>query len=289
MYAERKPSTLSQKSLFFTRRDPKTGLFLTPPLEELQKLKFVVCTNLTAASLTTAGLEKGFFSHIIIDEAAQAIEAELLVPMSLADSNTKICLFGDHQQTGPRIMCSSTSSTKLQKVANMLSRSLLRRLSDSKVYEKKEVEVCRSHFSLVYRCHPDITKALNVFYPNCNLISPNLPLHAHVSPLTMDSEKRFFSISHMHTETVDRSGYSYNEGEANEVRQLVVDILDHRRASNAGQPPSSVSVLEEKDICVITPNSMQTNIVRKLLRENGLGEVVVHNLDSVQGTHTHTP
>lgn len=38
------------------------------------------------------------FSHIIVDEAAQALEAECLIPLSLAGQDTKIILCGDHMQ-----------------------------------------------------------------------------------------------------------------------------------------------------------------------------------------------
>ena len=40
----------------------------------------------------------GFFTHIFIDEAAQALECETLIPLGLADENTRIVLAGDHLQ-----------------------------------------------------------------------------------------------------------------------------------------------------------------------------------------------
>ena len=38
------------------------------------------------------------FSHILIDEAAQAQEPECVTPLVMADENTKIVLAGDHKQ-----------------------------------------------------------------------------------------------------------------------------------------------------------------------------------------------
>ena len=42
----------------------------------------------------------GYFSHIFVDEAAQALESETLIPLSLAGRTTKIILAGDHTQVG---------------------------------------------------------------------------------------------------------------------------------------------------------------------------------------------
>ena len=38
------------------------------------------------------------FTHILIDEAAQALEPECVTPLVMADKNTKIVLAGDHKQ-----------------------------------------------------------------------------------------------------------------------------------------------------------------------------------------------
>ena len=38
------------------------------------------------------------FTHILIDEAAQVLEPECLMPIVMADRNTKVVLAGDHFQ-----------------------------------------------------------------------------------------------------------------------------------------------------------------------------------------------
>ena len=45
----------------------------------------------------------GFFTHILIDEAAQCTECDVLVPLSLANENTRIALAGDHMQLSPEV------------------------------------------------------------------------------------------------------------------------------------------------------------------------------------------
>lgn len=47
---------------------------------------------------TTVEFAIGFFTHIIIDEAAQALETEAIQPLLLADYNTRVVLAGDHMQ-----------------------------------------------------------------------------------------------------------------------------------------------------------------------------------------------
>ena len=42
----------------------------------------------------------GYFTHILLDEAAQAMEVETIMPLALAHSNTRVILAGDHMQVG---------------------------------------------------------------------------------------------------------------------------------------------------------------------------------------------
>lgn len=42
----------------------------------------------------------GHFSHILLDEAAQAMECEAIMPLALANEDTRIVLAGDHMQVG---------------------------------------------------------------------------------------------------------------------------------------------------------------------------------------------
>jgi len=40
------------------------------------------------------------FSHIFIDESSQALEPEMLIPLSLGETDTSVVLAGDHKQLG---------------------------------------------------------------------------------------------------------------------------------------------------------------------------------------------
>lgn len=54
-----------------------------------------VTTCMSCARLTSLN---GFFTHIMIDEGAQMREPEVIAPLCLAGSNTKIVITGDHHQ-----------------------------------------------------------------------------------------------------------------------------------------------------------------------------------------------
>jgi superfamily I DNA and/or RNA helicase len=46
----------------------------------------------------------GHFSHILLDEAAQAMECEAIMPLALANEDTRIVLAGDHMQVSTELL-----------------------------------------------------------------------------------------------------------------------------------------------------------------------------------------
>ena len=91
-------STVSDVVLQYCLLDLNTGKFALPSQEVLMNHQIVVTTLVTAASLAKLNLPHGFFTHIFIDEAAQAMEAETIIPLCLAGLNSQIVLAGDHLQ-----------------------------------------------------------------------------------------------------------------------------------------------------------------------------------------------
>ena len=76
--------------------------------DNLGECQLIITTLLTALQLKwhCKRLERGFFSHILVDEAAQAREPELTAVLSLADEHTKVVLAGDHLQVRVQMLCS---------------------------------------------------------------------------------------------------------------------------------------------------------------------------------------
>lgn len=46
----------------------------------------------------------GLFTHILLDEAAQAMECETIMPLALANKSTRIVLAGDHMQVRDQLV-----------------------------------------------------------------------------------------------------------------------------------------------------------------------------------------
>ena len=91
-------SAMSNNVLQYCLIDQKTGKFSIPSVEQIQKHRIIVTTLVTADELVKSGLKPGNFTHIFIDEAAQAMEVETIIPLCLANQDTKIVMAGDHLQ-----------------------------------------------------------------------------------------------------------------------------------------------------------------------------------------------
>ena len=76
----------------------RNGKFVQPKKGDIEKHIIVVSTLVTANTLHEIGIGKDFFTHIFIDEAAQAMEVEAIIPLMLKGERTKVILAGDHFQ-----------------------------------------------------------------------------------------------------------------------------------------------------------------------------------------------
>ena len=76
-----------------------TNSFKKPRWHEIRD-RNVIITTLSSARMLWKFYQDGKlrFTHILIDEAAQALEPECLTPLAMADEKTRIVLAGDHMQ-----------------------------------------------------------------------------------------------------------------------------------------------------------------------------------------------
>ncbi|KAG8129284.1 hypothetical protein E2320_016421 [Naja naja] len=124
--------------------------FQMPQKEDILKQRVVVVTLNTSQYLCQLDLEPGFFTHILLDEAAQAMECETIMPLALANKNTRIVLAGDHMQLSPFVYSEFARERNLHV-------SLLDRL-----YEHCPAEFpCRILLCENYRSHEAIIKNWN--------------------------------------------------------------------------------------------------------------------------------
>ncbi|KAJ3602827.1 hypothetical protein NHX12_030573 [Muraenolepis orangiensis] len=77
--------------------------FLPPTKNVLDSHNIVITTSTMAKRFHELNLPKGYFTHILIDEASQMLECEALIPLGLAGPRTRVALAGDHMQMGPKL------------------------------------------------------------------------------------------------------------------------------------------------------------------------------------------
>ena len=140
-------------ALLSVSRTNNWGTFCIPPLAELLKFRVIVTTCISASAAYGLGVPRGHFSHIFIDEAGQATEPELMVPIkTMAGEDTNIILSGDPRQLGP-IVRSPVA------IALGLGRSYLDRLVGNPIYDEVEgrgiTYVC-SYITLSYHLTPHV-------------------------------------------------------------------------------------------------------------------------------------
>lgn len=105
------------------------GCFSVPPIAILKSYKVVVCTCVSASIPYGIGIPRGHFTHIVVDEAGQATEPEVMIGIkTMADNATNIILAGDPKQLGPIIRSGIARELGLEK-------SYLERLMSMEAYE----------------------------------------------------------------------------------------------------------------------------------------------------------
>ncbi len=122
----RDPSSVPSEIMDYTFR--KGHLFGHPPISSLAKFKVIVTTCINASFAYNLGLTVGHFTHVFVDEAGQASEPEVLIPIKpLSLDSTRIILSGDPKQLGPVVRSSVAREFGLEK-------SYLERLMERPVY-----------------------------------------------------------------------------------------------------------------------------------------------------------
>ncbi|SRR6266702_925943 len=92
------------------------AFYAFPKPAKLRAYRVVLTTCSSAALLQILEIRAGHFSHIVIDEAAQAEEPLALIPIaSFTNRYTNVILAGDPHQLGPVIMSGPASEAGLGK------------------------------------------------------------------------------------------------------------------------------------------------------------------------------
>ena len=212
--------------------------------------------TLSTSRIIAKLLSPGHFTHILLDEAAQALETEAIIPLVLADKRTRVVLAGDHMQMEPTI----TSPFAREKKLGM---SLLERL----YYMYPADFPCKILLSENYRSHEAIVGfTSDMFYQQKLVSSGKQPAHLSWHPLTF-----FTARGEDHQDPQSTSFHNNSE---------VYEVVD-RLAELKRNWPDGWRTTDE--IGVVTPYLDQVSRIRSELRKRRLTNISVERVHNVQG------
>ncbi|KAJ6650808.1 hypothetical protein lerEdw1_003799 [Lerista edwardsae] len=260
-----------------------------PQKEDILKQRVVVVTLNTSQYLCQLDLEPGFFTHILLDEAAQAMECETIMPLALASKNTRIVLAGDHMQLSPFVYSEFARERNLHV-------SLLDRL-----YEHYPAEFpCRILLCENYRSHEAIINYTSeLFYEGKLMASGKQPAHKDFYPLTFftargeDVQEKNSTAFYNNAEPQINVEFSYIDAAAFEqvlknrqempAKLLKVFEVVERVEELRRKWPVAWGKLDDGSIGVVTPYADQVFRIRAELRKKRLSDVSVERVLNVQG------
>ncbi|XP_076263700.1 helicase with zinc finger [Rhynchophorus ferrugineus] len=259
-YQKRWVATVNSVVQKYCLIEAKNGVrsFYVPTLEDLMKHRIIVVTLSTSVYLSAMGLPQGFFTHILLDEAAQAIESETVTPLVIANEHTRLVLAGDHMQLGPDIFSSFAKERNLHI-------SLLERLYDH--YPNQfpcKILLCEN-----YRAHESIIQFTSEsFYDQKLISSSKQPKHSKYFPLS------FFTTRGEDVQDKNSTAF-YNNSEVYEVVERVAEL---KRGW-----PDDWGKYTDQSIGVVTPYADQVFRIRSELRKRRIDNVCVERVLNIQG------
>nr|CAD7397005.1 unnamed protein product [Timema cristinae] len=232
--------------------------FRVPTLEDVLKHRVIVVTLSISMYLSTLGLPKGHFSHILLDEAAQAMECEAIMPLALANEDTRIVLAGDHMQLSPELFSQFAKERNLHV-------SLLERLYD----HYPTTFPCKILLCENYRAHEAIIQFTSeLFYDQKLISSGKQPRHDKFYPLT------FFTTRGEDVQDINSTAF-YNNSEVYEVVERVCELRKRW--------PPAWGKMDDQSIGIMTPYADQVFRIRSELRKRRMGGISVERVLNVQG------
>ncbi|XP_067043097.1 3'-5' exoribonuclease HELZ2-like isoform X4 [Acropora muricata] len=243
----------------------KNGAFLLPTRENILERRVIITTLSTSKVLLNLQVFHGFFTHILIDEAAQALEPETLTPLVFAGPETKVVFTGDHMQMSPEVYSPYARQLGLEK-------SLAERLFD--LYEQEEESTKQSNVLFLtenYRSNEEILKFPSFHFYGDELVASghnSHPAHPKYGPLL------FFSARGKEEKEQDNS--YVNLSEVDEVVKRVKEI--------ANNWPTEWGPRKLSDIAVLSSYRYQVQAIRNSLRKDrAFKDVKVDTIHNVQG------
>ncbi|CAN2389921.1 Helicase with zinc finger [Pristimantis euphronides] len=233
--------------------------FVIPSQNFLDNYRIIVTTAVMSRDLD---VPRGYFSHILLDEGAQMMESEALIPLALANYHTRVVVAGDHMQETPRFFNRRAEE----------EHTLLTRLFSH--YQGKDCPVAqraRIIFHQNYRSVPDIISFISrSFY-----VSRNNAIEAcGDKPMRPPRRSHALALFHCHGPCSPLQNSWVNESEMLQVVEVVKETVQ--------QWPQQWGKVNRSKICVVSHGS-QVKLIRQELRKIRLSDVTVTNYDNIIG------
>ncbi|ANM57893.1 P-loop containing nucleoside triphosphate hydrolases superfamily protein [Arabidopsis thaliana] len=241
-------------------------IFKCPPLKALTRYKLVVSTYMSASLLNAEGVNRGHFTHILLDEAGQASEPENMIAVSnLCLTETVVVLAGDPRQLGPVIYSRDAESLGLGK-------SYLERLFECDYYcEGDENYVTKLVKN--YRCHPEILDLPSKLFYDGELVASKEDTDSVLASLNFLPNKEFPMVFYGIQGCDEREGNNPSWFNRIEISKVIETIK--RLTAN--------DCVQEEDIGVITPYRQQVMKIKEVLDRLDMTEVKVGSVEQFQG------
>ena len=241
-------------------RDRATEIELSIHNYLLTSARVIACTLAGAANRILDGQH---YHTLVVDEAAQALEAAVWIPLQKAD---RLILAGDHRQLPPTI-----------KSREAMKAGLGQTLMQTVATERPE---CVSLLKVQYRMNDDIARfSSQMFYGGEIVSAPEVKNRSILdfdTPITwIDTSGSDFHENFI-GETYGRINPSEAELTINTLKNYINEIVKHR-------------VLEENlDIGIISPYKAQVQLLRRMFRRDSFFKpfknlVSVNTVDGFQG------
>lgn len=261
MYTDRPPSQTDAATLRYCCLTGDQRAFRPPTRAELEQHRIVVTTTSQAREL---GVPAGFFSHILIDEAAQMLECEALTPLRYAPLGTRVVLAGDHMQVTPRLF----SVAPGQWAGHTLLHRLFQRYQQQ---AHKAAQCSRIIFHENYRS----TEVIVAFVSRHFYVSRGTAIHASGK---VPRHPRRYPLMFCHVAGSPERDMSMtsllNAAEVVQVIEQVQEIYNTWPHCWGGR--------EQRHICVVS-HGAQVSALRQELRRRNLGQVSVGSFEILPG------
>ncbi|XP_014642761.1 PREDICTED: helicase with zinc finger domain 2 [Ceratotherium simum simum] len=261
MYTDRPPSQTDAATLQYCCLTEDRRAFRLPTWAELEQHRIVITTTSQARELRVPA---GFFSHILIDEAAQMLECEALTPLRYASLSTRVVLAGDHMQVTPRLFSVAR--------AQAAGCTLLHRLFQH--YQQQTHEVAQRS-RVVFHENYRSTEAIISFVSRHFYVAKGNPIRASGK---VPRHPRHYPLVFCHVAgnpERDMSMTSWlNAAEVAQVVEKVQEVYDTW--------PHCWGSREQKHICAVS-HGAQVSALRQELRKRGLAQVSVGSFEILPG------